>query len=249
MLVLEGLTKRFGGVRALDGLDLAIHEGEIVGLIGPNGSGKSTAVNLVTGLLPVTAGRILFRGRDITGLAPHQVAVSGIARTFQNIRLFGHLPVWQNVWVAQNSREDRRRRFLGRWLSRDAEGRRRVEEILDFCGLAHRRDDLARGLSFGEQRRLELARALAASPVLLLLDEPAAGMNTSEIGELRERLLSLRRRGLTILLIEHVMELVMGIADRVAVLNFGRKIAEGTPAAIQEDPRVREAYLGRTGTI
>ncbi len=249
MLALEGLTKRFGGLRALDGVDLAIREGEIVGLIGPNGSGKSTAVNLVTGLFPVTAGRVVFRGRDITGAASHEVVSSGIARTFQNIRLFGHLPVWQNLWVAQNSREDRRRRFLGRWLTRDPEGRRRVDELLDFCGLAHKRDELARGLSFGEQRRLELARALSVRPVLLLLDEPAAGMNMHEIEELRERLLALRRRGITILLIEHVMELVMGVADRVAVLNFGQKIAEGTPAVIQEDPKVREAYLGRTRKI
>jgi ABC-type branched-subunit amino acid transport system ATPase component len=169
----------------------------------------------------------------------------GIARTFQNIRLFGHLTVWQNLWVAQNSPEDRARRgFLARWLGGSAGVRQEIGELLEFAGLARKQDELAANLAFGEQRRLELARALATRPKLLLLDEPAAGMNAEEVGQLRERILKLRGRGVTILLVEHVMELVMGVADRIAVLNFGQKIAEGTPAAIQADPAVRKAYLG-----
>jgi branched-chain amino acid transport system ATP-binding protein len=245
MLELKQASRHFGGVRAVDGLDLKVGEGEIFGLIGPNGSGKSTTVNLVTGLFPLTSGRILFRGQDLAGVPVHRRLGLGIARTFQNIRLFGHLSVWQNLWVAQNSPEDRvRRGFLSRWLGGSAGVRREIGELLEFAGLAHKQDELAANLAFGEQRRLELARALAARPKLLLLDEPAAGMNAEEIGQLRERILSLRGRGATILLVEHVMELVMGVADRIAVLNFGQKLAEGTPAAIQADPLVRKAYLG-----
>ena len=245
MLELRGLSRHFGGVRAVDGLDLTVRRGEIVGLIGPNGSGKSTTVNVIAGLFPASSGEVLFQNTPLNGMPTHKRLQLGIARTFQNIRLFGQLSVWQNLWVAQNAPGDHARRgFFVRWLGGQSGGRTEIAELLEFGGLAHKQDELAADLSFGEQRRLELARALAAKPKLLLLDEPAAGMNSEEIGQLRERILRLRAQGITIVLIEHVMELVMGVTDRIAVLNFGQKIAEGSPAAIQADPLVRKAYLG-----
>lgn len=245
MLNLSGLTKHFGGVRAVDGIDLAIAKGEILGLIGPNGSGKSTIVNLICGLFPMTAGRVFFRDVDISDLPPHARVERGIARTFQNIRLFGQLTVWQNLWVAQNSGEQRHEeRFLTRWFGGARRARDEIDRMLEFFDLAHKRDELAANLAFGEQRRLEFARALAAKPSLLLLDEPAAGMNAEEVDQLDDRIRMLRQDGVTIMLIEHHVELVMSVADRIAVLNFGQKIAEGTPAKIQANPAVREAYLG-----
>ena len=245
MLELQTLSRHFGGVRAVDGLDLHVREGQIFGLIGPNGSGKSTTVNVITGLFAPTSGKILFRGEDLAAVPTHRRLRAGIARTFQNIRLFGQLSVWQNLWVAQNSAEDQERQgFFARWLGGQGGVRAEIAQLLEFSGLAHKQDELAANLAFGEQRRLELARAMAAKPKLLLLDEPAAGMNSEEIGQLRERILKLREAGVTILLVEHVMELVMGVADRIAVLNFGQKIAEGTPAQIQAHPAVRKAYLG-----
>ncbi len=250
MLELKGLSKYFGGVRAVDGLDLTVRRGEIVGLIGPNGSGKSTTVNLICGVFAVTAGTITFGARDITRAPPHRCLALGIARTFQNIRLFNELTVWQNLWVAQNSAKHRKERgFLARWVGGRGQARRSVERYLEFSALAGKRDELAGNLSFGEQRRLELARALAAEPDLLLLDEPAAGMNSEEVGQLADRIRSLKGQGKTVVLVEHVMELVMGVTERIAVLNFGRKIAEGTPAGIQANPAVREAYLGTGAKI
>jgi len=244
MLELQNLSRHFGGVKAVDQLELDVFQGEILGLIGPNGSGKSTTVNLITGVYQPTSGALRFKGQDIADLAPHQRTELGIARTFQNIRLFGHLTVWQNLWAARVVRERGWSGFRERWLSGAKAAREQAEELLVFGDLAHKRDHLAGNLAFGEQRRLELIRAAASGAELLLLDEPAAGMNAEEILDLDQRIRRLRDQGRTILLIEHHMELVMEVCDRVVVLNFGRKIAQGTPAQVQRDEAVRAAYLG-----
>ena len=247
MLEIKTLSKHFGGVKAVDNLDLQVERGEIVGLIGPNGSGKSTLVNLVCGVLKPTSGEVIFEGHSMAGQVPSARLRHGIARTFQNIRLFGGLTVWQNLWVARNSNEDiRSQSILRRWLGSATTLKKEIETMLEFSDLADKADVLASNLAFGEQRRLELARAVAAKPRLLLLDEPAAGMNRAEVAELEQRIRSLREQGITILLVEHVMQLVMGVTDRIAVLNFGSKIAEGSPNEIQENAAVQEAYLGRS---
>lgn len=244
MLTLENLSKHFGGVRAVDDVSLTLNEGEIFGLIGPNGSGKSTTVNLITGLYSATAGRVTLDGHDLTAMAQHERTAMGVARTFQNIRLFGNLTVAQNLWVAQNGQEQRRAHFLPRWFKAGGAQDADIEELLRFSRLHSKRDLPASALSFGEMRRLEMARALASHPRVLLLDEPAAGASLEDGQLLAERIKDIRDRGVTVLLIEHMMELVMGVSDRIAVLNFGRKIAEGTPSEVQANRDVRAAYLG-----
>jgi ABC-type branched-subunit amino acid transport system ATPase component len=245
MLELRNLSKNFGGVRAVDNLTATIEKGEIFGLIGPNGSGKSTTINLICGVFPLSEGAVLLNGKDLGAMPPHRRLRAGVARTFQNIRLFGDLTVWQNLWVARNSSEDTAGQgFLSRWFGSAKRVREEIGEMLEFADLADKGEELAGNLAFGEQRRLELARALATKPKILLLDEPAAGMNLEEVRDLDERIRRIRDLGVTILLVEHVMELVMGVADRIAVLNFGQKIAQGSPRDIQNDAAVQGAYLG-----
>ena len=245
MLELRGLTKHFGGVKAVDDLDFTVNEGEIFGLIGPNGSGKSTTINLICGVYPETSGTVTFRGQTMNGKPPHQRLRAGIARTFQNIRLFPNLSVWQNLWVAQNSPHDvAAQRFFPRWFGTTHQTRENITMLLELAGLSDKSDELASNLAFGEQRRLEFARAMSTRPKLLLLDEPAAGMNQQEIEDLSVRISKVRDSGVTIVLVEHVMELVMGVTEKIVVLNFGCKIATGTPGEVQQNQSVQEAYLG-----
>ena len=245
MLELRGLTKHFGGVKAVNDLDFTVNEGEIFGLIGPNGSGKSTTINLICGVYPETSGTVTFLGQSMNGKPPHQRLRAGIARTFQNIRLFPNLSVWQNLWVAQNSPHDvAAQRFLPRWFGTTHQTRENITKLLELAGLSDKSDELASNLAFGEQRRLEFARAMSTRPKLLLLDEPAAGMNHQEIEDLSARISKVRDSGVTVVLVEHVMELVMDVTEKIVVLNFGCKIATGTPGEVQQNQSVQEAYLG-----
>jgi branched-chain amino acid transport system ATP-binding protein len=252
MLQFNQVSKHFGGLRVLQDVTFSVPQGGIFGLIGPNGAGKTTVFNLVTGLLRASSGSIVFNGRNLDGVPPHRITRLGIARTFQNIRIFKEMTLLENVVVGMHDHLDYS--FAGPLLNLasfrriEARARERALELLSWVRLDHKAQMPADSLSYGEQRKLELARALATEPKLLLLDEPVAGMNPAEKTELMVEIVNIKQRGFSIFIIEHDMRFVMGLCERIAVLNFGKIIAEGSPDEIKNNPEVIEAYLGREET-
>ncbi len=248
MLTLDHATIRFGGLTAVNEVSFTVEKGQIFGVIGPNGAGKTTLFNLISGVHKLTSGSITFNEKPIDGLEPYRISEAGIARTYQNINLFSNLTVLENVKIGRHTRSGCGLAAAifrtGAQRREEAEIRDKCMELLTFMGLERKADLLAKNLSYGEQRRLEIARAMASEPQLLLLDEPAAGMNSTEKVELTEMIRRIRDLGITILLVEHDMKLVMRITDRIAVLNFGKLIALDAPQAVQNDPEVVSAYLG-----
>jgi len=249
VLEIQNVSKNFGGIHALKNVSFSLKEGEIYGLIGPNGAGKTTMFNLITNIFEVSSGEIIFNNDNITGLKPHKITDKGICRTYQNIRLFSQMSALKNVMVGGHTRSS-----SGVFSSvfrtkaqrnEEAQLYEKAEELLELVGLLELKDTLAENLAYGQQRRLEIARALASNPKLLLLDEPAAGMNEKETDSLYDLIKLIQSKGITVLIIEHDMPLVMKLCDRITVLNFGEKLAEGTPIEIQNNEAVIEAYLGK----